>query len=82
MLSDKQSINLLALMVLLPAIGLVSIPANLFLEKRCLDYGKKQNIETRERFFNGCQFKNSKGDWKSIKEYRPLPDLKFSTVYP
>jgi hypothetical protein len=79
MLTEKQTTNIIALTFLMPVIGLLALGLNFYNEKNCLKFGKFYKIETRERFFQGCQFKE-KDEWKAIKKFQSfkLPVISYT----
>jgi hypothetical protein len=79
MLTEKQTTNIATAIFLIPIIGIIALGLNFYNEKNCLKFGKFYNIETRERFFQGCQFKE-KDEWKAIKKFQSfkLPVISFA----
>jgi hypothetical protein len=70
MLTEKQTTNLIALLFFLPIAGIFYFIVDSVLSNNCEIYGAYHKIETRKRFFNGCQFKDN-GEWKAIKNFKP-----------
>lgn len=69
MFSEKQTNNFLTLIFLIPVLGVFIVIVNIFLIKKCERTGYIFGLETRERFFAGCQYKTEKNEWKNIKNF-------------
>ena len=79
MLTEKQTNFIITILFLIPITGVFSVIANLYLQQRCKEFGSYWGVETKNRFFSSCQFKDKKGEWQPLKNF--IPFVRVDTLF-